>query len=170
MLQTNLEAVTEIVRQIRVRDLSGILIIDLIDMNSKEHRDQVFEALETELQKDRAKSKLTNISEFGLVEVTRKRSHSNLERLLTRSCPYCQGQGRIKTTATICLELRRSVLRYARRGPVRELLLRVHPEIATALQTHERDVLDSLQREIGSTLLVQADAELHHEKFDLSEV
>ena len=171
VLTTNLEAVKEIVRQIRLRDLSGILIIDLIDMNEQEHRDQVFQALELELDKDRAKNKVLNISEFGLVELTRKRSHANLERLLTRRCPYCEGKGRIKTLATICLNIRAEVMRQTRQGPaVRELLLRVHPEVATALQTEERGILDELSRSIGSGVLVQSDAELHHEHFDVLEV
>ncbi len=170
VLKTNLEAVGEIVRQIRLRDLSGILIIDLIDMTRQEHRDQVFAALEEELEKDRAKSKLTSISEFGLVEVTRKRSHANLERLLTRPCPYCKGSGRIKTTSTVLQELRREVLRQTRKGPVRELLLRVHPEVAEALQTQERGLLDELQGRIGSMLLVQSDPDLHHNQYDLTEV
>lgn len=170
VLRTNLEAVSEIVRQIRLRDLSGILIIDLIDMTEQEHRDQVFQALEAELEKDRAKSKLTSISEFGLVEVTRKRSHANLERVMTRPCPYCRGRGRIKTTSTICLNLRREVLRQVRGRTVRDLLLRVHPEIAEALQTEEKAIFEDLQRGIGSQLLLQSDPELHHEQYDLTEV
>ena len=111
VLRTNLEAVREIVRQIRLRDLSGIIIIDLIDMDEEEHRLQVFEAFESELRLDRAKSKVLSISEFGLIELTRKRSHANLERSLTRRCPYCQGQGRIQTLSTICFNIRREVLR-----------------------------------------------------------
>ena len=171
VLRTNLEAVEELVRQIRLRDLSGILIIDLIDMTEQAHRDQVHAALEEELRKDRAKSKFTGISEFGLVEVTRKRTHANLSRLLTRACPYCRGDGRIRTTSTICLNLRRAVLKKVRNGRrKREFLLRVHPEIATALQTHERELFEELEREVGSSLLVQSDAELHHEKFSISEV
>ena len=171
VLRTNMEAVEELVRQIRLRDLSGILIIDLIDMTEQSHRDQVHAALEEELRKDRAKSKFTGISEFGLVEVTRKRTHANLSRLLTRSCPYCRGDGRIKTTSTICLNLRQAVLKKVRHGRrKREFLLRVHPEIATALQTHERELFEELEREVGSSLLVQSDAELHHEKFSISEV
>src|SRR3954466_3352527 len=89
VLQTNLEAVSEIVRQIRLRDLGGIIVIDLIDMTEPEHRQEVFASLESEIKKDRAKTKVLNISEFGLVEITRKRSRSNLERLLTQPCPYC---------------------------------------------------------------------------------
>ncbi len=110
VLQTNLEAVQEIVRQIRLRDLGGIIVIDLIDMVEATHREEVFASLESEIKKDRAKTKVLNISEFGLVEITRKRSRANLERLLTQPCPYCSGRGRIKSVATICLNLRKDLL------------------------------------------------------------
>ncbi len=169
-LATNLEAVEEVVRQIRLRDLGGIIVLDLIDMVEKEHRERVFEALERELRKDRAKYKVLSISEFGLVEITRKRSRSNLERLLTQTCPYCEGSGRIPSLATICLSLRRAALRL--RGTVgsKELLLRVHPDVARALQGDERQIVAELARELGAAILVQADAKLHHTGFDILEV
>ena len=170
VLQTNLEAVSEIVRQIRLRDLGGIIVIDLIDMVEQEHRERVFGMLEAELRKDKAKNKVLNISEFGLVEITRKRSRANLERLLTQPCPYCGGRGRIKSIATICLNLRRELLNHGSRPGQSELLLRVHPEIARALQQEERAILDELERSLGITLLLQSDPELHHERFDVLEV
>jgi ribonuclease G len=170
VLQTNLEAVQEIVRQIRLRDLGGIIVIDLIDMAEEKHRAEVFASLELELRKDRAKTKLLNISEFGLVEITRKRSRANLERLLTQPCPYCAGRGRIKSLATICLNLRQELLRLRGRIGHGELLLRVHPEIARALQQEERAILDELERSLEVTILLQSDPELHHERFDVVEV
>jgi ribonuclease G len=171
VLQTNLEAVQEIVRQIRLRDLGGIIVIDLIDMVEPEHREQVFAALEAELKKDRAKTKMLNISEFGLVEITRKRSRTNLERLLTQPCPYCGGHGRIQSIATICLNLRQELLDLRGRTVGQaELLLRVHPEIARALQQEERAILDELERSLGVRILLQSDPELHHERFDVVEV
>ena len=170
VLQTNLEAVAEIVRQIRLRDLGGIIVIDLIDMVEAAHREEVFASLESEIKKDRAKTKVLNISEFGLVEVTRKRSRANLERLLTQGCPYCGGRGRIKSTATICLNLRKELLHLRGRIPNSELLLRVHPEIARALQQEERAILEELERSLGVHVLIQSDPELHHERFDIVEV
>ena len=170
VLQTNLEAVQEIVRQIRLRDLGGIIVIDLIDMVEPPHREQVFSSLENEIKKDRAKTKLLNISEFGLVEITRKRSRANLERLLTQPCPYCAGRGRIKSLATICLNLRKELLRLRGRMGHGELLLRVHPEIARALQQEERAILDELERSLEVKVLLQSDPELHHERFDVVEV
>jgi ribonuclease G len=170
VLQTNLEAVQEIVRQIRLRDLGGIIVIDLIDMVEQVHREVVFASLEAEIKKDRAKTKLLNISEFGLVEITRKRSRANLERLLTQPCPYCAGRGRIKSLATICLNLRQELLRLRGRMGHGELLLRVHPEIARALQQEERAILDELERSLEVKVLLQSDPELHHERFDVVEV
>ncbi len=170
VLRTNLEAVQEVVRQIRLRDLGGIIVLDLIDMVEKENRERVFAALEGELKKDRAKNKVLNISDFGLVEITRKRSHANLERLLTQACPYCEGSGRIDSVTTVCLNLRREVLRRRGRPQSRELLLRVHPDVARALQGEERAILDELERALGTVVLLRSDAELHQERFDILEV
>ena len=167
VLKTNLEAVEEIVRQIRLRDLGGIIVLDLIDMTEEEHRQQVFAALEEELRKDRSKTKVLSISEFGLVEITRKRARTNLERLLTQPCPYCQGSGRIRAIETICLNLRREVLANRELAAEGELLLRVHPDIAHALQGDEREVLAELERALGAEILIQADPSLHHERFDI---
>jgi len=158
------------VRQIRLRDLGGIIVIDLIDMVEQAHREEVFASLESELRKDRAKTKVLNISEFGLVEVTRKRSRANLERLLTQPCPYCGGRGRIKSLTTICLNLREELLHLRGRTGPSELLLRVHPEVARALQQEERAILDELQRSLEVRILLQSDPELHHERFDVVEV
>jgi ribonuclease G len=171
VLRTNLEAVSEIVRQIRLRDLGGIIVIDLIDMVEQPHREEVFASLESELRKDRAKTKVLNISEFGLVEITRKRSRANLERLLTQPCPYCGGRGRIKSLTTICLNLRKELLHLRDRTIGQsELLLRVHPEVSRALQQEERAILDELQKSLNVRILLQSDPELHHERFDVVEV
>ena len=170
VLTTNLEAVREIVRQIRVRNLGGIIVIDLIDMQEEEHRQKVFAALELELSKDRAKHKVSSISEFGLVELTRKRSRPSLERLLTQGCPYCRGTGRIKSASTITLELRRQILHHQGRYRGSEILLRVHPDVARVLQREEQSILRELETELGADILIQSDSELHHERFDILEV
>jgi ribonuclease G len=176
VLRTNLEAVQEIVRQVRLRDLGGIIVIDLIDMVEPQNRERVFGALEAELRKDRAKNKVLSISDFGLVELTRKRSRSNLDRLYTQPCPYCSGKGRVRSVTSICLDLRRELLkqRTAQGGlsaPKRgELLLRVHPDVARALQTEEHAILDELERALGLPILLKSDPELHLERFDLLEV
>jgi ribonuclease G len=170
VLRTNLEAVAEVVRQIRLRDLGGIIVIDFIDMVEKQNRERVFAALEAELRKDRAKNKVLNISDFGLVELTRKRSRTNLERLLTQPCPHCAGKGRIASTSTTCLNLRREVLKLRDRPQLREVLLRVHPTVARALQGEERAILEELERVLAAPVLLRADADLHPEHFDVLEV
>ncbi|HEX4952635.1 MAG TPA: Rne/Rng family ribonuclease [Thermoanaerobaculia bacterium] len=170
VLKTNLEAVAEVVRQVRLRDLGGIIVVDFIDMTQEEHRQQVFRALEAELHKDRARTKVLSISEFGLVEITRKRSRANLERLLTQACPYCGGTGRIKSVSTICLSIRREVLRSRDEPHAREILLRVHPEVARALQQEERPILEELERALGVAVLLHSDSELHQERFHIEEV
>ncbi len=119
---------------------------------------------------DRAKHKLLSISEFGLVEITRKRTRASLERLLTQPCPYCRGTRRIKSLATIGLDLRRQVLRQPDRFRDREILLRVHPDVAQLLQRQEQPILRELERELHSEIVIQSDPGLHHERFDILEV
>ena len=170
VLTTNLEAVKEIVRQIRLRNLGGILVIDLIDMVEEAHRQQVFQALEYELAKDRAKKKVLSISEFGLVELTRKRTRPSLERVLTQPCPHCRGTGRIKSLTTIALELRGQLLAQRHRFADREVLLRVHPDVAAAMQREEQHMLREMEMELGTSILIQSDRELHQERFDILEV
>ncbi|MEO1082602.1 MAG: Rne/Rng family ribonuclease [Acidobacteriota bacterium] len=170
VLTTNLEAVQEIVRQIRLRNLGGIIVIDLIDMVEESHRDEVFVALEAELAKDRSKNKVLEISEFGLVQLTRKRSRPSLERLLTSQCPYCRGAGRIRSLTTTALELRRRLLAARSRFSEVEILLRAHPDLAQALQREDRPILDELESELRSTILIQSDSDMHRERFDFSEL
>jgi ribonuclease G len=169
-LATNLEAVEELVRQIRLRDLGGIIVVDLIDMTEAANRERVSEALARELRRDRAKNKVLSISEFGLVEITRKRSRTNLERQLTRSCPCCEGSGRVPTPATTCLRIRRALLRM--RGGIawKDVLLRVHPDVAKAFQRDERPVLEELERALGAAIHLQGDAKLHPASFDILEM
>ncbi len=170
VLTTNLEAVKEIVRQIRLRNLGGIIVLDLIDMEESVHRQQVFDALACEMAKDRARNKVLNISEFGLVEITRKRSRPSLERLLTQSCPYCRGTGRVKSLSTICLDLRRQILQQKARFQSQDILLRVHPDVARALQREGQPILRELEHELSTEILIQSDSGLHHERFDILEV
>src|SRR3979411_2284092 len=105
VFRTNLEAAKEIIRQIRLRDLGGIIVLDFIDMEDVNNRTALFQALEAEVKKDRSKTKILQISEFGLIEMTRKRVRQSLERSLTQACPYCSGSGRIKSNTTVALEI-----------------------------------------------------------------
>jgi ribonuclease G len=170
IVKTNLEAVKEIVRQIRLRDLGGIIVLDFIDMEERKNRQKIFQAVEQELNKDRAPSKAVQVSDFGLVIITRKRVKQSLERVLTEPCPYCSGTGVIKSSSTICYEILSEVKKISPDLNGHRLLLRVNPDIARALNEEERAVLRDLKQTIGRDVMVRSDAHLHHEQFDVMAV
>ena len=167
IVKTNLEAVKEIVRQIRLRDLGGIIVLDLIDMEEKKNRQRVFQEVEKELRKDRSPSKALQVSDFGLVIVTRKRVKQSLERQLTEPCPYCSGSGSIKSSATICFEILTELRKVGAELDGQGVLLRVNPDIARALKEEESAVLRELQQVLGRPVTIRPDAHLHHEQFDV---
>jgi ribonuclease G len=167
IVKTNLEAVKEIVRQIRLRDLGGIIVLDLIDMEEKKNRQRVFQEVEKELRRDRSPSKALQVSDFGLVIVTRKRVKQSLERQLTEPCPYCSGSGSIKSSATICYEILEEMKKLGGDLDGQGVLLRVNPDIARALREEENAVLRELQRMLGRPVTIRPDAHLHHEQFDV---
>jgi ribonuclease G len=170
ILKTNLEAAKEIVRQIRLRDLGGIIVCDFIDMEEKKNRQKVFQAVEQELRKDRAPSKALQVSDFGLVIVTRKRVKQSLERVLTEPCPYCSGAGTIKSSATVCYEILSEVKKVGSDLDGPGVLLRVNPDIARALQEEERGVLKDLKNMLQRDVIVKSDVHLHHEQFDVMSI
>jgi ribonuclease G len=170
IVKTNLEAAQEIVRQMRLRDLGGIIVLDFIDMEERKNRQKVFQAVEQELRKDRSPSKVVQVSDFGLVIVTRKRVKQSLERLLTEPCPYCSGSGTIKSAATICYEILSEVRKIGADVNGHRIVLRVNPEIARALKEEERAVLSDLKDALGKDITIRPDIHLHHEQFDLMAV
>jgi ribonuclease G len=170
IVKTNLEAVKEIVRQIRLRDLGGIIVLDLIDMEDKKNRLKVYQAVEQELKKDRSPSKALQVSDFGLIIITRKRVKQSLERVLTEPCPYCSGTGVIKSSSTICYEILSEVKKVSPDLNGHRLLLRVNPDIARALKEEESAVLKDLRQSIGKEVTIKADTQLHHEQFDVMAV
>jgi ribonuclease G len=167
IVKTNLEAVREIIRQIRLRDLGGIIVLDFIDMEEKKNRQKVAQAVEQELRKDRAPSKAVQVSDFGLIIITRKRVKSSLERQLTEPCPYCSGTGTIKTSATICYDILTEVRKVSSDLDGYSLVLRVNPEIARALKEESRSVFRELEQSVGRPVTIRSDEQLHHEQFDL---
>jgi ribonuclease G len=170
IVKTNLEAVKEIVRQVRLRDLGGIIVLDLIDMEDKKNRQKVYQAVEQELRKDRSPSKALQVSDFGLVIITRKRVKQSLERVLTEPCPYCAGTGVIKSSSTICYEILNEVKKVGPDINGHRLVLRVNPDIARALKEEESAVLKDLRQALGKEVTVKADVQLHHEQFDVMAV
>jgi ribonuclease G len=167
IVKTNLEACKEIVRQIRLRDLGGIIVLDLIDMEEKKNRQKVFQEVEKELRKDRSPSKALQVSDFGLVIVTRKRVKQSLERQLTEPCPYCSGSGSIKSASTICYEIVMEMRKIGSELDGDGVVLRVNPDIARALKEEESAMLRDLQQTLGKPVTIKPDTHLHHEQFDV---
>jgi ribonuclease G len=167
ILKTNVEAVKEIVRQIRLRDLGGIIVVDFIDMEEKKSRQKVMAALEQELKKDRSPSKVISVNEFGLVILTRKRVRQSLERTLCEPCPYCSGSGMVKSVTTVCSEIYDEVRKLAPHFSGNAVSLRVNPDVARALRGDESAVLRELCAMLGHDVNVQSDPLLHQEQFDV---
>jgi Rne/Rng family ribonuclease len=167
IVKTNLEAVKEIVRQLRLRDLGGIVVLDLIDMEEKKNRQRVFQEVEKELRKDRSPSKAIQVSDFGLVIVTRKRVKQSLERQLTEPCPYCSGSGSIKSSSTICYEIMTELKKIGSELDGHGVIVRVNPDIARALKEEEPALLRDLQQSLGKAVTITPDVHLHHEQFDV---
>ncbi|MEO6214066.1 MAG: Rne/Rng family ribonuclease [Vicinamibacterales bacterium] len=167
IVKTNLEAVKEIVRQIRLRDLGGIIVLDLIDMEEKKNRQKVFQEVEKELRRDRSPSKALQVSDFGLVIVTRKRVKQSLERQLTEPCPYCSGSGSIKSSSTVCFEILTELKKIGSDIEGDGVILRVNPDIARALKEEESGVFREMTHVLGKSITLRPDTHLHHEQFDV---
>ena len=167
IVRTNLEAVKEIVRQMRLRDLGGIIIIDFIDMEERRNREKVMAALEDALRADRAPSKMLRFNEFGLIAITRKRTKQALERTLCQPCPYCTGSGMVKSIPTLCYEIQTEARKMATEVDSGSLTLRVHPEISKALKTRESSLIEELERWTKKSIIIQADPTLHWEQYDI---
>lgn len=168
ILKTNLEAVKEIAYQIRLRNLGGIIIIDFIDMERREDREAVVNALQEALKKDRAKTKVANISELGLVQMTRKRVRENLSGHLCDPCPYCEGRGRIKAIPAIAYEILRTIRKEARSCLTAAVTAAVHPDIATFLYDEERWAIEDLEKRLQKKINIKADPAFHHEKYTIT--
>ncbi len=170
--RTNMEAVDEIVRQIRLRDLGGIIVLDLIDMEERRNRARVMGALQDALRGDKSPTKVLSFNDFGLVIMTRKRVKQSLERTLCAPCQYCQGAGLIKSPQTICYELLEEArtLGKAMNGDRknRQATLRIHPEVAKALRSSERDVLNEIEEYLGPVDINSSDPTVHQEQFDFA--
>ncbi len=166
IVKTNLDAIPEIVRQIRLRDLGGIIIIDFIDMDERKNRNRVMAALEEELKNDRAPSKVLQFNDFGLVAITRKRVKQSLERTLSTTCSICQGTGMVKSPVTVCNDIyieMRKMTKHLDRGDV---MLRVHPDVVKQLKSSTK-WLQEMEEMVGKTILVKSDPSLHPEQFDI---
>ncbi|HSE96262.1 MAG TPA: Rne/Rng family ribonuclease, partial [Methylomirabilota bacterium] len=167
ILKINLEAVTEVVRQIRLRDLGGIIIIDFIDMERDEHRQQVSRALHRALGEDKSRTKVLEISELGLVEMTRKRVRQGLQSLLMQQCSTCKGTGVVKSPAAITAEIYRRIQAAVVDVGGQEVLVRVNPDLADYLQEEEAEGVETLQRRLQRKVTVQAVHALHKDEYEI---
>lgn len=169
--RTNLEAVDEIVRQIRLRDLGGIIVLDLIDMEERRNRTRVMQVLQDALRSDKSPTKVLSFNDFGLVIMTRKRVKQSLERTLCAPCQYCQGAGLIKSPQTICYELLEEARRLGKSmnggRKNKQATLRINPEVARALRSSERDVLNEIEEYLGP-VDINSDLTVHQEQFDFA--
>jgi ribonuclease G len=169
ILKTNLEAVKEIVYQIQLRNIGGLIIIDFIDMEKDINKEKVYSVLELALKSDRAKTNIMKISSFGLVEMTRKRSRDSLNRTLCEPCPFCEGKGTIKSAVTICYEIFREIYRVVNASlGKKRLMLCVSSSIADLLFDEESGAMEKIEQDLGIELMVKSKREMHPEQFEIS--
>jgi len=167
IVKTNTEAVKEIVRQVRLRDLGGIIVVDFIDMDERKNRQKVMQVLEDAMRTDRAPYKILQFNDFGLVAITRKRVKQSLERALCMPCPHCEGAGYVKSVQTIVSEILQEAGKLAPAIESKDVMLRVHPDVAKYLKSNQNKSLEEIEEVLRRPVLVKADPLLHHEKFDL---
>jgi ribonuclease G len=168
IVKTNTEAIKEIVRQVRLRDLGGIIVIDFIDMDERKNRQKVMAALEEAMRADRAPYKILQFNDFGLVAITRKRVKQSLERTLCSPCPHCEGAGYVKSVQTVVSEILTEARKLAGSVEGKDVMLRVHPDVAKVIKSHQNKYLEELEETLRRPVLVKSDPLLHHEKFDLA--
>jgi ribonuclease G len=167
IFKTNLEAAQAIARQLRLRNLGGIIIIDFIDMRDPDHRHQVLQALQKSLEKDHAKNTISEVSALGLVEMTRKRTRESLEHILCEPCPACGGRGVLKTAETVCLEIFREIIREVRQYNVQELLVLASNEVVERLLDEEADSLSELEAFLNVRIKFRAETQYNQEQYDV---
>ncbi|MEX0731557.1 MAG: ribonuclease G [Aquisalimonadaceae bacterium] len=167
IFKTNLEAAQSIARQVRLRNLGGIIIIDFIDMQEEEHKRQVLRALEKSLERDRAKTQISSVSALGLVEMTRKRTRESLEHVLCEACPTCGGRGTLKTPETVCYEIFREILRAARQFDAQRLLVLASASVVDLVLDEESMSVAELETFIGRPVTFQAESLYAQDQFDV---
>ncbi|NMA45424.1 MAG: Rne/Rng family ribonuclease [Lentisphaerae bacterium] len=170
ILATNLEAVKEIARQLRLRNLGGIIVLDLIDMRQKKDQQTVFKTFKDLLAEDRARTKVYQLSPLGLLEMTRQREHESMESAIFDNCPYCKGSGLVKSTTSMSVDIQRRLNEIlARRKPGQKLKITVHPRVADRLNNNDRKLVDGLKQDYSCEISFHADQNLHIEEYRISD-
>jgi ribonuclease G len=165
ILRTNLDAAREIARQLRLRDVGGIIVVDFIDMEDKANRDRVMQELRVHLSRDRARTKAFQISDLGLVEMTRQRVRQSTYHTVTRPCPYCDGAGRIVRPTTVVRRVERAVRRVAAAREEKRLVIRLHPEVALHVLEEEPNLLRRLESEFRVDIELRDDPLMRADEF-----
>ena len=170
IVKTNLEAAQEVVRQLRLRNVGGIIIIDFIDMEKDSNRKKVYDALKEALKRDKARTNILKISELGLVEMTRQRTRESLENQLLSPCPHCDGRGRIKSSVTIAYDLLRAIKKQQTNlENGKNIVVRLHPDVANFLYDEKNNSLENLEREINRKIIIKVSQELRHQQYEISQ-
>ena len=170
ILETNLEAAQEVARQLRLRNMGGLIVVDFIDMKQRRDQQAVYKFIQDHLKRDKAKTQVLPISQFGLMEMTRQRLHESLSSALYEPCPYCKGHGQVKTTTTMSVELQRNLISILGRGKAdqKTLLVVVHPEVMQRLKTEDGELLVDLERKFEARLTFRSDPTLHREEVKIA--
>lgn len=168
ILKTNIEAVKEIAYQIRLRNLGGIIIIDFIDMEKDENRAKLFTVFQEAMSRDRAKSTILQVSELGLIEMTRKRVRESLGRVLCEPCPYCDGKGFVKSPTTVCYEIFRELRKTDITKRNGKILVTAHPSVIDLIYEEEREKFENIERERGLRIIAKADKSYHQEYYEVA--
>ncbi|HET6455245.1 MAG TPA: Rne/Rng family ribonuclease [Armatimonadota bacterium] len=167
ILKTNLEAGTEIARQLRLRDIGGIIIIDFIDMSSAKDRNHVVNTLDKALKKDRTRSKISQIGPLGLIEMTRKRTGETISEIVNQACPYCQGRGKILSPESVSIQIERELRKLATEVDDEAFLISAHPEVAASLVGAGGQVISHIEKPMRRAVYVRANPDLHIEKYEI---
>jgi len=170
ILKTNLEAAREIARQIRLRNIGGIIIMDFIDMDEQDHRDEILSVLEAELKKDKVRAHVLGITPLGLVEMTRKKVSQSLARTLERTCPCCEGKGRVLSEESVYRNLKRELLEIAARNSAGTIIIEAQPLVVALLKGKGDEKLSSLEQELGLQIIVKAREDFQLEKYEIRSV
>ncbi len=167
ILRNNLEAVKEIAYQLKLRGIGGIILIDFIDMERERNREKVYQALVDAMAKDKARTRISRISELGLIEMSRERVREDLLRTLSEPCHYCEGRGYTKSPTSVCYEMFREIRRIGPLTDAQNIVVGVHPSVAAVLHDEEHQSIEDLEREFQTRIIVNADPSLHLEQYDV---
>lgn len=168
IFKTNMEAVKEIAYQLRLRNIGGIIIVDFIDMENEQHREELFIAFQDAIKKDKNRVNILKVSEFGLVQLTRKRSLENLRQMLCEPCMYCEGEGTVKSRRTTCYDIFRKITREAPRRTANKVQIKVHPDVADMLLEDEALHIEALEKATGKQFVILPDRDSHVSRYEVS--